>query len=148
MAITYTFSISSEKPSDMYVTLGMSKYIVKHPSLGKFNFIKCSFTIIRDKINNVSIVITPYSLRTEEEWFRDIEYIKIEIIKLINKFVAKYNERGGLISAIQFDTDILTLTETMKLQKLKDISCMVEKHTCNNIWINLMFKKSKAKLTK
>ena len=118
MAITYTFSISSEKSNNMYVTLGMSKYIVKHPFLGKFNFIECSFTIIRNKINNVSIVITPYSLRSEEEWVRDIEHVKIEIIKLINKFVAKYNEHGRSISAIQFDTDILTLSETMKPQKL------------------------------
>ena len=148
MAITYTFSISSEKSNNMYVTLGMSKYIVKHPFLGKFNFIKCSFNIIRNKINNVSIVIAPYNHRSKEEWIRDIEHVKIEIIKLINNFVAKYNEHGGLISAIQFDTNILTLKETMNSQKLKDILCMVEKQTCDNIWIDLTFKKSKTKLTK
>ena len=57
MAITYTFSISSEKSNNMYVTLGMSEYIVKHPFLGKFNFIKVDKgLLIGDRViqNNIS----------------------------------------------------------------------------------------------
>ena len=146
MAITYTFSISSEKPNDMYVTLGMSKYIVKHPFLGKFNFIKCSFNIIRNKINNVSIVITPYVHHVESFWDILVSQHKQDIFKLINQFVAKYNEHHGLISAIQFDTSILELSETIPDNKLRNIVTMVEMQSSNCVWIDLSFK-PKAKIT-
>ena len=146
MAITYSFSISSESSKDQYITLEMSRHIVKHPFLGKFNFTKCSFNIINNKINNVSIVLTPYVHHVESFWDILVSQHKQDIIKLINQFVAKYNEHHGIVSAIQFDTSILELSETLSDNKLRKIVTMVEMQSSNCVWIDLSFK-PKAKIT-
>jgi hypothetical protein len=147
MATTYKFSISSESPKNQYITLEISKNLVKHPVFGKFNFTRCSFNIIKNKINNVAIEITPNLRRPEEAWILDIEQNKNELIKLINLFVAKYIKNSKLLYAIQFDTSILAISDSMTPKQLQKVSTQAEKKSADSIWINLTLK-SKTKLTK
>lgn len=142
MGTTFKFDIQSSTPSNSDITIEMSRNIIKDPSFGKINFTKCSFSIVKNKLTNMSIWFKPYSLKDQGEWILATITEKHNIIKLINAFVAKYTDQHGLIQNLQFDLRTLAIPESLtdkQLQKLIDTVVVLPTGEVN---IKLVFKPS------